>query len=142
MSAFESVCRYFEEAAGVMDLSSNMKKLLLTPEREVKVQVATKLDNGEIATFVGFRIQHNTARGPMKGGLRFHPEVDAEEGMAETVVDLNVEAMVAKIENADEAELAQKREAKKRLDAMQEKLNKDDEFGSTYAFDLDDDLTT
>ena len=69
-------------------------------------------------------------------------EVDAEEGMAETVVDLNVEAMVAKIENADEAELAQKREAKKRLDAMQEKLNKDDEFGSTYAFDLDDDLTT
>ena len=47
-------------------------------------------------------------------------EVDAEDGMAETVVDLNVEAMVAKIENADEAELAQKREAKKRLDAMQE----------------------
>jgi glutamate dehydrogenase (NAD(P)+) len=82
MSAFESVCRYFEEAAGVMDLSSNMKKLLLTPEREVKVQVATKLDNGEIATFVGFRIQHNTARGPMKGGLRFHPEVDAEEVLA------------------------------------------------------------
>jgi glutamate dehydrogenase (NAD(P)+) len=82
MSAFESVCRYFEEAAGVMDLSPNMKKLLLTPEREVKVQVAMKLENGEIATFVGFRIQHNSARGPMKGGIRYHHEVDAEEVLA------------------------------------------------------------
>ena len=82
MSAFESVCHYFEEAAGAMDLSPNMKKLLLTPEREVKVQVAMKLDNGEIATFVGFRMQHNSARGPMKGGLRYHHEVDAEEVLA------------------------------------------------------------
>ncbi len=82
MSAIESVRHYFEEAAGVMDLSPNMKKLLLTPEREVKVQVAMKLDNGEIATFVGFRMQHNSARGPMKGGLRYHHEVDAEEVLA------------------------------------------------------------
>ena len=82
MSAFESVCHYFEEAARVMDLSPNMKKLLLTPEREVKVQVAMKMDNGEIATFVGFRMQHNSARGPMKGGLRYHPKVDAEEVLA------------------------------------------------------------
>jgi len=82
MSAFESVCHYFEAAAGVMDLSPNMKKLLLTPEREVKVQVAMKLDNGEIATFVGYRMQHNSARGPMKGGLRYHHEVDAEEVLA------------------------------------------------------------
>lgn len=65
-----------------MDLSPNMKKLLLTPEREVKVQVAMKLDNGEIATFVGYRMQHNSARGPMKGGLRYHHEVDAEEVLA------------------------------------------------------------
>ena len=65
-----------------MDLSPNMKKLLLTPEREVKVQVAMKMDNGEIATFVGYRIQHNSARGPMKGGLRFHHDVDADEVLA------------------------------------------------------------
>ncbi len=82
MSAFESVCHYFEEAARVMDLSANMKTLLLTPEREVKVQVAMKMDNGEIGTFVGFRMQHNSARGPMKGGLRYHHEVDAEEVLA------------------------------------------------------------
>jgi hypothetical protein len=69
-------------------------------------------------------------------------EVDTEEDLSETVVDLDVEAMVAKIENSDDEELAKKREAKKRLDELQEKLDKDDEFGSTYAFDLDDDLTT
>ncbi|MCP4508241.1 MAG: glutamate dehydrogenase, partial [Fuerstiella sp.] len=82
MSAYESACHYFESAATVMDLSPNMKKLLLTPEREVKVQVAMKMDNGEIATFVGYRIQHNSARGPMKGGLRFHHDVDAQEVLA------------------------------------------------------------
>lgn len=82
MSAYESASHYFQTAAGVMDLSPNMKKLLLTPEREVKVQVAMKMDNGDIATFVGFRMQHNSARGPMKGGLRFHHEVDADEVLA------------------------------------------------------------
>ena len=82
MSAFEAVSHYFESAANIMDLSPNMRKLLLTPEREVKVQVSMKLDNGEIATFVGFRVQHNSARGPMKGGLRFHHEVDADEVLA------------------------------------------------------------
>jgi len=82
MNAYESACHYFANAASVMDLSPNMKKLLLTPEREVKVQVAMKMDNGEIATFVGYRIQHNSARGPMKGGLRFHHDVDAQEVLA------------------------------------------------------------
>jgi glutamate dehydrogenase (NAD(P)+) len=82
MNAYESACHYFANAASVMDLSPNMKKLLLTPEREVKVQVAMKMDNGEIATFVGYRIQHNSARGPMKGGLRFHHDVDADEVLA------------------------------------------------------------
>ena len=47
MSAYEDACNYFENAARVIDLSANMKKLLLTPEREVKVQVAMKMDNGE-----------------------------------------------------------------------------------------------
>lgn len=82
MNSFESASIYFNEAAGVMDLTPNMRKLLLTPEREIKVQVAMKMDNGEIATLVGYRIQHNSARGPMKGGLRFHHEVDAEEVLA------------------------------------------------------------
>lgn len=82
LSAYETARYYFDHAAGLMGLSSNMRKLLLTPEREVKVQVALEMDNGEIATFIGFRIQHNSARGPMKGGLRFHHEVDADEVLA------------------------------------------------------------
>jgi glutamate dehydrogenase (NAD(P)+) len=70
---------YFDTAAELLGLSSNMRVLLLTPKREMKVQVAVERDNGEIATFIGYRVQHDGSRGPMKGGLRFHPEVDAEE---------------------------------------------------------------
>jgi glutamate dehydrogenase (NAD(P)+) len=79
MSAIETASRYFHQAADLMDLSPNMRKLLLTPEREVKVQVAVESDRGEISTYIGYRVQHNSARGPMKGGLRFHHQVDAEE---------------------------------------------------------------
>jgi len=82
MSSHESTTRYFDQAAELMDLSANMRKLLLTPLRELKVQVAIERDNGEIATFIGYRVQHDEARGPMKGGLRFHPEVDADEVLA------------------------------------------------------------
>lgn len=82
MSSFEIARRYFDQAADHMGLSSNMRKLLLTPEREVKVQIALELDNGEIGTFIGYRIQHDSARGPMKGGLRYHHEVDADEVQA------------------------------------------------------------
>jgi len=79
MSHYETTVRYFDRAAALMGLSKNMQTLLLTPEREIKVQVALERDNGEIATFIGYRVQHDSARGPMKGGLRFHQEVDADE---------------------------------------------------------------
>jgi len=82
MSAYETVRRYFDDAADVMGISSNMRTLLSTPLREVKVQVAMEMDNGQIATYIGYRMQHDNARGPMKGGLRFHPEVDADEVLA------------------------------------------------------------
>ena len=81
-SAFEAAEQYFEEAAAVMNLTSSMRDLLLIPEREVKVQVPIKRDNGEVATFIGFRMQHNSKRGPMKGGLRYHHEVNADEVLA------------------------------------------------------------
>ena len=81
-SALEAAEQYFVEAASVLDLSSSMRTLLMTPEREIKVHVPIKRDNGEIATFVGYRMQHNSARGPMKGGLRYHHEVNADEVLA------------------------------------------------------------
>ncbi len=70
---------YFHQAADILSLTPNMRTLLLTPLREIKCQVAIERDNGEIATYIGYRIQHDKSRGPMKGGLRFHPAVDAEE---------------------------------------------------------------
>jgi len=81
-SAFEAAQQYFDEAATVLGLSHSMRDLLVTPEREIKVQVPIRRDNGEIATFIGYRMQHNSARGPMKGGLRYHHEVNADEVLA------------------------------------------------------------
>ena len=70
---------FFHQAADHLGLSARMRTLLLTPERDTKVQVAIRLDNGEIETYIGYRVQHDNARGPMKGGLRYHPQVDEVE---------------------------------------------------------------
>lgn len=70
---------YFNHAADVMGLSQNMRKLLCTPLRQVKVEISLEMDDGQIATFIGYRVQHDCSRGPMKGGLRYHPEVDEAE---------------------------------------------------------------
>ncbi|MBN69027.1 Glu/Leu/Phe/Val family dehydrogenase [Gimesia chilikensis] len=82
MSSYETACRYFDQASRQVGLSRNMQELLRTPEREVKVEVAIERDNGEIATYIGYRVQHDSSRGPMKGGLRFHPEVNGDEVLA------------------------------------------------------------
>jgi glutamate dehydrogenase (NAD(P)+) len=78
-SAAEGTQHYFKKAARIMDIGERIETLLATPLREVKVQVSIELDNGEIRTFTGYRVQHDNSRGPMKGGLRYHPEVDADE---------------------------------------------------------------
>ena len=82
MSSYETACRYLYQASRQVGLSKNMQDLLRTPEREVKVEVAIERDNGEIATYIGYRVQHDSSRGPMKGGLRFHPEVNGDEVLA------------------------------------------------------------
>ena len=79
MKAYEATRLYFDRAANVLGLSDNMRELLLTPKREVQVHIPVEMDNGELNTFIGYRVQHNNARGPMKGGLRYHPEVDLDE---------------------------------------------------------------
>jgi glutamate dehydrogenase (NAD(P)+) len=79
MNAFEATKRYFREAADQLDLSPRIERLLVTPKREVRVEVPIRRDDGRIDTFLGFRIQHDDARGPMKGGLRYHPDVDEDE---------------------------------------------------------------
>jgi len=79
MKAFEAVQLYFNRAADQLALTSNIRTLLMTPKREVQVQIPVEMDNGELHTFIGYRVQHDDSRGPMKGGLRYHPDVDLDE---------------------------------------------------------------
>src|SRR3990170_3974136 len=79
MRTFEAVNLYFQRAADHLELAEEMRDLLMTAVREVQVQIPVDMDNGKLATFVGYRVQHNRARGPMKGGLRYHREVDLDE---------------------------------------------------------------
>ena len=79
MTSADAANYYFKKAARIMDVGERIETLLVTPLRELKVQVSIELDNGEIRTFQGYRCQHDNSRGPMKGGLRYHMGVNAEE---------------------------------------------------------------
>lgn len=62
-----------------MGLSPRIEKLLLQPKREIKVEITLERENGQLELFTGYRVQHSNIRGPMKGGLRYHPSVDEDE---------------------------------------------------------------
>lgn len=62
-----------------MQLDVNIEEVLRHPERVIEVSVPVKMDNGSLRVFQGYRVQHNSIRGPYKGGIRFHPDVDIEE---------------------------------------------------------------
>jgi glutamate dehydrogenase (NAD(P)+) len=79
ISNLEIVRHYFDKAADHMGLPDDVRVVFWTPYREVTVQIPVKLADGKIHVFSGYRIQHNGARGPYKGGVRFHPEVDVDE---------------------------------------------------------------
>lgn len=79
MRAFDATQLYFNHAADHLDLSDNVRRWLLMPLREIQVQVTIEMRSGDIASFVGYRVQHDNSRGPMKGGLRFHPDVNLDE---------------------------------------------------------------
>ena len=79
MKAFEAVKMYFGKAADKLQLSTEYRELLLTPKREMQVQIPIEMDDGTLKTFLGYRVQHDNSRGPMKGGLRYHHEVDLDE---------------------------------------------------------------
>jgi len=79
MRSSEATQYYFDLAADRLELSDSIREMLLMPRREVQVQVTFERDNGDLTTLVGFRVQHDNSRGPMKGGLRYHPQVDLDE---------------------------------------------------------------
>ena len=87
VSAYEIATGNFNRAADLIGLSDEWRTLIRTPFREMKVEVPLHRADGSMALFQGFRIQHNGARGPFKGGIRFSPFVDDSEvkALAETM---------------------------------------------------------
>lgn len=73
---------YFQKAADVLNLSDRIREILWTPIRVVKVDLVVDDDEGCLQHYMGYRVQHNKARGPMKGGLRFHPSMDEDHAAA------------------------------------------------------------
>ena len=79
VSNLDIVRYYFDRAVERLELPDDIRTVFWTPYREVTVQIPVRLSDGKIHTFSGYRIQHNGARGPYKGGIRYHPEVDTDE---------------------------------------------------------------
>lgn len=77
-----SLTRFFDAAADSLGLADTDREMLWQPEYEIHVRIPLLLRSGETRVFSGYRVQHNGARGPFKGGLRFHPSVDREEVFA------------------------------------------------------------
>mgnify|MGYP000592588013 CR=1 FL=1 len=79
MTPFEAVTRYFDQACGRLGVRDEIRNLLCTPDREMRVEIPVRMDDGGLEVFIGYRVQHNSSRGPYKGGVRYHPEADEEE---------------------------------------------------------------
>ncbi len=77
--ALANANHYFQKASSILELGDDVTIQLRTPHREVKTECTIRMDDGSIGTFVGFRVQHDNSRGPFKGGLRYHFEVDEQE---------------------------------------------------------------
>ena len=76
---FQDALTQFNRAADLMKLDDGMRQILSSHKRGVKVQFPVKMDNGSVRVFTGYRYQHNIARGPAKGGVRYHPNVNEDE---------------------------------------------------------------
>jgi glutamate dehydrogenase (NAD(P)+) len=78
-SPWQDAQQHFLRAATRLALEEDVVKLLRAPFREMHVEVPVRMDDGHVEVFPGFRVQHNGARGPYKGGVRFHPDVNLDE---------------------------------------------------------------
>jgi glutamate dehydrogenase (NAD(P)+) len=79
MSPFEAATYFFHSAADRLKLSDDMRAVLASSYRELAVQIPVRMDDGRLEVFRGYRIQHNGARGPYKGGVRYHESADLDE---------------------------------------------------------------
>jgi glutamate dehydrogenase (NAD(P)+) len=76
---FQAVTLFFDRAADHIGLNDEMREILRTSYRELTVQVPVRMDDGSLEVYTGYRVQHNAARGPYKGGIRYHPDADIDE---------------------------------------------------------------
>ena len=79
MTPFQAVTYHFDQACDRLGVRDEVRNLVCTPDREVRVEIPVRMDDGRLEVFIGYRIQHNDSRGPYKGGIRYHPEADDEE---------------------------------------------------------------
>ncbi len=85
-----------EDAASLLGLEEGLTEIIVTPERVLEVAIPIRRDDGRVEVFTGWRVQHSTARGPGKGGIRFHPRVDVHEVMA-LAADMTIKCAVVDI---------------------------------------------
>ena len=76
---FESMMSRFDHAARLLNLNPDLYKVLRVPNREFTVYIPVFMDDGRVEVFTGYRVQHNFARGPAKGGIRYAPDVTLDE---------------------------------------------------------------
>src|ERR671924_539740 len=79
LNPFEAVNFFFDRAADHIGLADEMRAVFRSSYRELTVQVPVRMDDGRLEVFTGYRVQHNAARGPYKGGVRYHPDADLDE---------------------------------------------------------------
>src|SRR5947209_20294443 len=77
--SWPAVLERIDDAAALAGIDEHVLKVLRVPTRVLEVAVPVRMDDGRVEVFTGWRIHHNTTRGPGKGGIRFHPAVDARE---------------------------------------------------------------
>ena len=90
------VASLIEQAGHLLGLDEGMIKRIVTPERILEVAVPVRMDSGEVEMYTGWRIQHDTSRGPGKGGIRFHPSVNVDE-IAALSADMSIKCAVVNI---------------------------------------------
>src|SRR5947207_4022731 len=79
LNPFEIAKQQFDRAADYLDLEESLRNVLRSAKRQLIVSIPVRMDGGETKVFEGYRVQHNIARGPAKGGIRFHPQVTLDE---------------------------------------------------------------
>ncbi len=79
LNPFEIAKQQFDRAADYLELEQSLRNVLRSAKRQLIVSIPVRMDGGETKVFEGYRVQHNIARGPAKGGIRYHPNVTLDE---------------------------------------------------------------